>query len=602
MLISNTRKENIMKMKTNIFYRRNSSFFSFSGAMPYLLLAAFEVLLLTQPVTGLTINMTDIGATPMTATQLNAFQEAADKWESLYRDPVTVQIDIAFEALSGGVLGSTRSARTTHSYTSVRAAMVADAATSQEQAAVNSLPLTSVQITDISGSRFDDDVTMSTANAKALGLGTGLDTSYTNPPSGVDATIKFSTSYSSEFDYNPDDGVPADKYDFVGIATHEIGHALGFITVTDIQDNNPTFTLHPHTLDLYRFTETGGSHNITTSIRYVTHGGAEYYDSSLNNVPLSHGSMECTDPHCHTWSGCCQASHWDDDQENLMDPSVATGVIQTVKSDDIHALDYIGWNQKFFFKFYLVKYVLIGWFNPYELPNIPSFERKFEKFPPPPPPEIIPWPPNATLALRAGFDFDNDTPLRSGLGYARFQPVQKIEPRIVESLKPVKGEEYLDPPGPPMSVLPQNLSEVFIQSDLKNVPFRFHSLCGETGCPFDPSLGKYGGYRVPGFIDGEGDDTAGDADGLMTLVLLVSDESGLPKPDEENTFASSSDIKDNSLIVHDPKGLGPIIPAVCGDAQHPIPLADLDRNCVVDLYDLALFADEWLTCTAPVCP
>jgi len=591
-----------METKTNICYRGNRSFLSFCGAVPYLMLVGFGVLLLAQPVTGLTINMTDIGTTPMTATQLNAFREAADRWEALFSDPVTIQIDIAFEALSGGVLGSTRSARTTHPYTNVRDALVAGAVTLQEEAAAGSLPMTSVQITDISGSRYDDEVTMSTANAKALGLGTGLDTSYSNPPSGVDATIKFSTSYASSFDYNPDDGVPDDKYDFVGIATHEIGHSLGFITMTDIQDNNPTLTLHPHTLDFFRFTDTGGSHNITTGIRYVTHGGAEYYDSSLNNVPLSHGSMDCSDSHCHVWSGCCQGSHWDDDQDDLMDPSTAEGEIQTIMSDDIHALDYIGWNQKLSIKPYAVKYVIIGWFNRYKLPYIPPFEGKFDKFPPPPPPDIIPWPPNATLALRVGFDFGNDTPLRSGLGYARFLPSQQISPRIIESLKPVRGEEYLDPPGPAMSVLPQNLSEVFIQSDLGNVPFRFRSLCGENGCPFDPSLGKYGGYRVPGFVDGEGDDTAGDADGLMTLVLLVSDESGLPKPDEENTFASSSAIKDNNLIVHDPKGLGPIIPAVCGDAQHPIPLADLNKNCIVDLHDLALFADQWLTCTAPVCP
>ena len=345
------------------------------------------LMLWAQTALGLTIVMTDIGPTPMTADQLNAFQQAADMWEDSFSDPVTIYLNIAFEPLDAFILGSTGSARTTHSFASVRAALIADASVA-ELPTVNSLPLLSLSIRDINGDRFDSLVTMTTANAKALGMGTGLDTTYQNPPTGVDAEIKFSTAYASSFDYDPSDGIDINKTDFVGVAAHEIGHALGFVSVTDVQDFNPTFVLHPNVLDFYRYYNTGPDfpHNLTTEGRQVTNVDAEYYDMSMNNVPLSHGAMDTTDPVCNTSSGGCQASHWSDDQGLLMDPTIGKGVLHTIKPKDIHAFDFIGWNKKFMLRrFYRLRMLRIGWFYIRELPDIPFFNGAFNDFPAPPP-------------------------------------------------------------------------------------------------------------------------------------------------------------------------------------------------------------------------
>ena len=39
----------------------------------------------------------------------------------------------------------------------------------------------------------------------------------------------------------------------------------------------------------------------------------------------------------------------------------------------------------------------------------------------------------------------------------------------------------------------------------------------------------------------------------------------------------------------------------CGDANHPYPVGDLNHDCKVNFFDLAIFAMHWLECTAPEC-
>ncbi|MBN1974537.1 MAG: PD40 domain-containing protein [Sedimentisphaerales bacterium] len=39
----------------------------------------------------------------------------------------------------------------------------------------------------------------------------------------------------------------------------------------------------------------------------------------------------------------------------------------------------------------------------------------------------------------------------------------------------------------------------------------------------------------------------------------------------------------------------------CGDANHPYPVGDFNKDCHVDVYDFLVFIDHWLNCTAPEC-
>jgi len=41
--------------------------------------------------------------------------------------------------------------------------------------------------------------------------------------------------------------------------------------------------------------------------------------------------------------------------------------------------------------------------------------------------------------------------------------------------------------------------------------------------------------------------------------------------------------------------------AICGDQNHPYPMGDLNHDCRVDFFDLAMLSIQWLNCTDPIC-
>jgi hypothetical protein len=227
---------------------------------------------------ALTIELYDVGATPMTAEQLAAFTEAATLWENILLDPITVKINAQFVSMqSSTILGSTFSVPTTHSFTTVRSALLSASNSVFETGVLTLLPASKVPLNDIDGFREDSKLTINAANAKVLGLGTTMDPTYGCPPedpcpleNSADAFMSFNTKFN--FDYDRSDGVSATKHDFITVACHEIGHVLGFTSTTDVQDAYPAYNLHPTTMDLWRFADTGGAHDLTAEARLACLG------------------------------------------------------------------------------------------------------------------------------------------------------------------------------------------------------------------------------------------------------------------------------------------------------------------------------------------
>ncbi|MGI9349924.1 MAG: NF038122 family metalloprotease [Rhizobiaceae bacterium] len=302
---------------------------------------------LAQGNLGFTLN--DTGGAGVGTQARAAFESAVELWQFLLADNVNIALDVGFQALNPGILGSTGSTTTIVSFSAFKTALTNDATSADDATATANLPGGSSQtfltqnengtlIFDNNGSANNNFLAIKTANAKALGITTDANGQPINPSS--DASITFSNLFTWDFD--PSDGITSGSQDFVGVAFHEIGHALGFTSGVDLVDyyhgagpgnaNLDNFAVF-NSLDVFRYSATGQKN--------VGYDGNPYFsiDGGVTNLGAFSTGRRQGDGQ--------QASHWKDGLGlGIMDPTAnPAGNVNNPTNLDLMAFDVIGWDK-----------------------------------------------------------------------------------------------------------------------------------------------------------------------------------------------------------------------------------------------------------------
>ncbi len=336
--------------------------------------ATMLALLAVAPAQAVTIELRNLNNVTPGTDAFRGFSAAARFWEKVLTNDVNIRLNVGFSQLGPNILGSTGSttngvflepfvnqleATGTSRLDAIASANNQSFKPSVDGAgfgAYNALISgprangTGVQtagglvtVLDNDGSRNNDSLSVNTSILKAI----GVTPTYTgaNAAIGADGSIQFSNQFA--FDFDPTDGITPGSFDFVAIAIHEIGHALGFRSGVDIYDGNTNFggNLNNFTfitqLDLFRYSAASAALGVNdwqigSTAYFSIDGGASIYNGGLFSTGTNFGDGR-------------QASHWKDSpagvpQLGILDPTIARGQQGIITSLDLAAFDAIGWN------------------------------------------------------------------------------------------------------------------------------------------------------------------------------------------------------------------------------------------------------------------
>jgi len=341
---------------------------------------------------NLKFTLIDTGGAGPGTNAYAGFKAATDYWSSVLvtkTGDININLDIGFNSLGNNILGSTGSSQVVAPIFGLESRLAAVSSGSAfDIKSVSNLPKlydgifgantavkvytpgythpddkiginNSTKVYDTDGGFNNSAIGVNTANAKALGYAISHDT--------VDGSVRFNSDYAADFDFNPGNGILANHIDFVGVAIHEIGHALGFVSGVDDYDfvgtGGPIANLacfsdgtlckdYPandtwwgYTLDLFRYSSQGKLDWTTDTPSYFSIDGGK--STVFGDGYFSTGTFNGDG-----W----QASHWKAPInsagnftcalpfEGIMNPYLCDGSNAVITGEDLAAFDAIGYN------------------------------------------------------------------------------------------------------------------------------------------------------------------------------------------------------------------------------------------------------------------
>jgi hypothetical protein len=299
----------------------------------------------------------DLNIVLRATSQLNNFPQArevflraAELWKARIQAPfpITVIIDVDFgptffgQAYDSSVIGGTTSQRIVFpsAYPALRSALIARASDAHEASLYNGLPTSSVP-TDIGAA-------VNFESASALARAIGLLNPIANPEAeqaqiGTPPAIGFNSGFT--FDFDPTNGIDADKIDFEAVAVHELGHALGFNSRVGEKERVPSSTLAFTILDLFRFRPGTTMGTFASAQRVLSSGGEQVFFAGASDLGLSTARSD------RIGGDGNQASHWKDSSFlgftiGIMDPKIARGERVVISENDVAAMNTFGYMAK----------------------------------------------------------------------------------------------------------------------------------------------------------------------------------------------------------------------------------------------------------------
>jgi len=322
-----------------------------------------------------TINLIDNGGVAGSQAE-QGFNIAAAYWGSVLSNNATINLGVSFAALAPNIIGSTGSTRADYSVRNWENRVNASKSSSTlDQKAVlptlNAAGGASFISSGVAADGNDDTADVDfirgdTTSSKMLYLNTSVIKAIGGNinPNTVDGNVTFSSNFA--FDFNPTNGISAGTFDFIGVAIHEIGHALGFVSGVDFLDvygypngaaaGTLGYSLNDtsiySSLDMFRYSKdpeglvrgNGGVLDLsvgTESYFSIDGGATALFDNEFSTGRYNGDGQ--------------QASHWKDaaganrcgPQLGVMDPTFCFGQMGEVTALDLAAYDAMGWNIAF---------------------------------------------------------------------------------------------------------------------------------------------------------------------------------------------------------------------------------------------------------------